>query len=143
MTVPPEGPKRPVKQDVGENTEMPKPRIIPCVVAIGLVLGLSACTNPYDPVQRTIGGGLIGAGSGAAIGAAAAGGHGAALGAAVGGTLGAVAGLITTPPPPAYHGYYNHRRYARHNVRRHRCVDCGHAVGNTATAARTNAPSGY
>ncbi len=47
---------------------MTKPRIIPCVVAIGLVLGLSACTNPYDPVQRTIGGGLIGAGSGAAIG---------------------------------------------------------------------------
>ena len=34
---------------------MTKPRIIPCVVAIGLVLGLSACTNPYDPVQRTIG----------------------------------------------------------------------------------------
>lgn len=78
---------------------MTKPRIIPCVVAIGLVLGLSACTNPYDPVQRFIGGGLIGAGSGAAIGAAAAGGHGAALGAAVGGAVGAVGGLITTPPP--------------------------------------------
>jgi hypothetical protein len=56
-------------------------------------LWLSACTNPYDPVQRTIGGGLIGAGSGAAIGAAAAGGHGAALGAAVGGAVGAVSGL--------------------------------------------------
>jgi hypothetical protein len=64
-----------------------------------LLLGLSACTNPYDPVQRTIGGGLIGAGSGAAIGAAAAGGHGAALGAAVGGAVGAIGGLITTPPP--------------------------------------------
>ena len=72
------------------------------MVAAGLVLGLSACTNPYDPVQRTIGGGLIGAGSGAAIGAAAAGAHGAALGAAVGG--GAVGGLIATPPPPRY-GY--------------------------------------
>jgi hypothetical protein len=70
------------------------------VVAVGLLLGLSACTNPYDPLQRTIGGGLIGAGSGAAIGAAAAGGHGAALGAAVGGAVGAVSGLITTPPPP-------------------------------------------
>jgi hypothetical protein len=57
---------------------MIKPRITPCVVAVGLIFGLSACTNPYDPVQRTIGGGLIGAGSGAAIGAAAAGGHGAA-----------------------------------------------------------------
>jgi hypothetical protein len=117
---------------------MTKPRIIPCVVAIGLVLGLLACTNPYDPVQRTIGGGLIGAGSGAAIGAAAAGGHGAALGAAVGGAVGAVAGLITTPPPPAYHGSYNHRRYASNKRKRH-CVDCG----STAAAAPTNAPSGY
>jgi len=78
---------------------MIKPRITPCVVAVGLIFGLSGCTNPYDPVQRTIGGGLIGAGSGAAIGAAAAGGHGAALGAAVGGAAGAVGGLITTPPP--------------------------------------------
>jgi hypothetical protein len=79
---------------------MIKPRITPRVVAVGLLFGVSACTNPYDPVQRTIGGGLIGAGSGAAIGAAAAGGHGAALGAAVGGVVGAVGGLITTPPPP-------------------------------------------
>ena len=78
---------------------MTKPRIAACVVAVGLIFSLSACTNPYDPVQRTIGGGLIGAGSGAAIGAAAAGGHGAALGAAVGGAVGAVGGLITTPPP--------------------------------------------
>ena len=78
---------------------MIKPRIIPCVVAVGLIFGLSACANPYDPVQRTIGGGLIGAGSGAAIGAAAAGGHGAALGAAVGGAVGAVGGLLTTPSP--------------------------------------------
>jgi len=83
---------------------MTRRRNIPCMVGAGLVLSLSACTNPYDPVQRTIGGGLIGAGSGAAIGAAAAGGHGAALGAAVGGAVGAVGGLITTPPPPRY-GY--------------------------------------
>src|SRR6266478_6982063 len=115
--------------------------IFPRVLVAGLTLTLSACTNPYDPVQRTIGGGLIGAGSGAAIGAAAAGGHGAALGAAVGGAVGAVAGLITTPPPPAYQGYYNHRHYARYNRRRHHCIDCGHAVGSTATAAPTNAPS--
>ena len=86
-------------------------QIIPGVIAIGLILGLSACTNPYDPVQRFVGGGLIGAGSGAAIGAAAAGGHGAALGAAVGGAVGAVTGLLTTPPPPVYHSYYNHRHY--------------------------------
>ena len=82
------------------------------IVAVGIVLGLAACTNPYDPMQRFVGGGLIGAGSGAAIGAAAAGGHGAALGAAVGGAVGAVTGLITTPPPPAYYGYNNHRHYA-------------------------------
>jgi hypothetical protein len=130
---------------------MIKSWIISCAVALGLIIGLSACTNPYDPVQRMIGGGLIGAGSGAAIGAAAAGGHGAALGAAVGGAVGAVAGLITTPPPPAYHGYYNHRRYgysnyrhyARYNGRRHHCVDCRQAVGSTASAAPTNVPSGY
>jgi hypothetical protein len=72
------------------------------VLVVGVALSLSACTNPYDPVQRTIGGGLIGAGSGAAIGAAASGGHGAALGAAVGGAVGAVGGLITTPAPPRY-----------------------------------------
>jgi hypothetical protein len=90
-----------------------------------------------DPVQRFVGGGLIGAGSGAAIGAAAAGGHGAALGAPVGGAVGAVTGLITTPPPPTYHGYYNHPHYASYSGRRH------HAPGSTATAASTNAPSGY
>ena len=78
---------------------MTKRGTFPWVVAVGFLFGLSACTNPYDPVQRFIGGGLIGAGSGAAIGAAAAGGHGAALGAAVGGAVGAVGGLITTPPP--------------------------------------------
>ena len=73
-----------------------KPRITPHVVAVALMFGLSACTNPYDPVQRFIGGGLIGAGSGAAIGAAAVDGHGAALGAAIGGAVGALGGLITT-----------------------------------------------
>jgi hypothetical protein len=88
---------------------MIRSRMIPFVVMAGLVLGLSACTNPYDPVQRMIGGGLIGAGSGAVIGAAAGGGHGAALGAAVGGAVGAVGGLITTPSPPAHYGYYNHQ----------------------------------
>lgn len=75
--------------------------------AAGLVLliGLSGCTNPYDPAQRAIGGGLIGAGSGAAIGGAAAGWHGAAIGAAVGGAAGVVGGLLTTPPAPAPAAY--------------------------------------
>ena len=122
------------------DTEVTGPQIFPCLVAIWLILGLSACTNPYDPMQRFVGGGLIGAGSGAAIGAAAAGGHGAALGAAVGGAVGAVTGLLTTPPPPSYHsysrrqyGYSNHRHYANFNGRRQ----------HTATAASTNAPAGY
>jgi hypothetical protein len=120
-----------------ENSEMMKLRILPCAAAAGLILAVTACTNPYDPVQRTIGGGLIGAGSGAAIGAAAAGGHGAALGAAVGGAVGAVTGLLTTPPPPVYHGSHKPKRYARHNGRGNR-----QAGGNSAAVASTNPDSG-
>jgi hypothetical protein len=72
-----------------------------------LPLALSACTNPYDPVQRGLGGGILGAASGAAIGAAAGGGPGAALGAAIGGATGIVGGVASTPPPPrgTYYGY--------------------------------------
>lgn len=65
-----------------------------------LVWGLSACTNPYDPGQRALGGGLLGAGTGAAIGGAVGGGSGAAMGAAIGGAVGAIGGAATTPPPP-------------------------------------------
>jgi hypothetical protein len=81
-------------------------RIAPYVIA-AFALGLSACTNPYDPVQRGLGGGILGAASGAAIGAAAGGGPGAALGAAIGGATGIVGGVATTPPPPpgTYFGY--------------------------------------
>jgi len=81
-------------------------RIVSCVIA-ALALVLSACTNPYDPVQRGFAGGLWGAASGAAIGAAAGGGPGAALGAAVGGATGIFGGVATTPPPPpgTYYGY--------------------------------------
>jgi predicted lipid-binding transport protein (Tim44 family) len=76
------------------------------LVAIGLVLALSACTDPYDPGQRAIGGGLLGAGAGAAIGGIAGGGHGAAVGALVGGGVGAVGGAVTTPQRPPPQGYY-------------------------------------
>src|SRR6516225_6454207 len=81
-------------------------RIAPYLIA-ALALGLSACTNPYDPVQRGLGGGVLGAASGAAIGAAAGGGPGAALGAAIGGATGIFGGVATTPPPPpgTYYGY--------------------------------------
>jgi hypothetical protein len=91
-------------------------RLAPYVIA-ALALGLSACTNPYDPVQRGLGGGLLGAASGAAIGAAAGGGPGAALGAAIGGATGIVGGVATTPPPPlgTYYGYsaYGYPGYAQ------------------------------
>ncbi len=74
------------------------------VAALGLALGLGACSDPYDPGQRAIGGGLLGAGAGAAIGGLAGGGRGAAIGALGGGALGAGAGAVTTPQRPAY-GY--------------------------------------
>ncbi len=81
-------------------------RIAPYLIA-ALALSLSACTNPYDPVQRGLGGGILGAASGAAIGAAAGGGPGAALGAAIGGATGIFGGVASTPPPPpgTYFGY--------------------------------------
>ncbi len=86
------------------------------VAALGVALALSACTDPYDPGQRALAGGAIGAGAGAAIGGAAAGWHGAAIGALAGGAVGAVTGAVTTPhpppprysppPPPPPRGYY-------------------------------------
>src|SRR2546430_14327684 len=87
---------------------MTKRSIASGAVGAGLILALAGCTNPYDPGQRAVGGGLLGAGAGAAIGGAAGGGRGAAIGAAVGGATGAVTGAATTPPPPpppAGYGY--------------------------------------
>jgi hypothetical protein len=31
-------------------------------IGLAMLLGLSACTDPYDPAQRAVGGGLLGAG---------------------------------------------------------------------------------
>jgi Protein of unknown function (DUF2924) len=45
--------------DVGRS--MMRSQMIPGVVATGMILALAACTNPYDPVQRFVVGGLIGA----------------------------------------------------------------------------------
>ncbi|HLY88572.1 MAG TPA: YMGG-like glycine zipper-containing protein [Acetobacteraceae bacterium] len=70
-------------------------------VSLGIALALSACSNPYDPGQRALGGAAIGAGAGAAIGGLAGGWHGAAIGALAGGALGAVTGAVTTPHPPS------------------------------------------
>jgi hypothetical protein len=74
------------------------------LAALGLALGLGACTDPYDPGQRAVGGGLIGAAGGAALGGALGGGSGAAIGALSGAAVGAGTGYITTPQRPAY-GY--------------------------------------
>jgi hypothetical protein len=77
--------------------------------ALGGLSLLTACTDPYNPGQRALGGAAIGAGSGALIGGLAGGGHGAAIGALVGGGLGAAAGAATTPQHPYYdNGYYGH-----------------------------------
>lgn len=71
---------------------------------------LAGCTNPYDPGQRALGGGAIGAAGGAAIGGLAGGGRGALAGALLGGALGAVGGAVTTPSPPPRE-YEAPRRY--------------------------------
>jgi hypothetical protein len=96
----------PLSRRLFKKEKMMKRSIAPGFVAAALVLGLAGCTNPYDPGQRAVGGGLLGAGAGAAIGGAVGGGHGAALGAAIGGASGAVTGAATTPPPPPPPGAY-------------------------------------
>lgn len=77
-------------------------------LAAAALAALAACTDPYSPGQRAVGGGLIGAGAGAAIGGLAGGGRGAAAGALIGGGLGAAGGALTTPErPPPPQGYYD------------------------------------
>lgn len=68
----------------------------------GGLFGLAAC-DPYSPGQRAVGGGLLGAGAGAAIGGLA--GGNAGTGALIGGGLGAIGGAATTPQRPVYRGY--------------------------------------
>ena len=77
----------------------------PAAAAFAALLTLSACSDPYDPGQRALGGGAIGAGAGALIGGLAGGWEAAGIGALAGGALGAVTGAVTTPhpPPPAYY----------------------------------------
>jgi YMGG-like Gly-zipper len=72
---------------------------------VGVILALTACTDPYSPGQRAVGGGLLGAGAGAAIGGLAGGGRGAGTGALIGGGVGAVGGALTTPQRPYYGAY--------------------------------------
>lgn len=66
------------------------------VMAIAILAGgLTACNTPEE---RAVGGGLLGAATGAALGAAVTGrGGGALAGAAIGGLGGALLGAGTTP----------------------------------------------
>jgi hypothetical protein len=82
--------------------------MIAIVATIGLATSLTACSNPYDPGQRAVGGGLIGAAAGAGIGGLAGGGKGAVAGGLIGGAVGALGGAATTPtaPPPPAPAYY-------------------------------------
>ena len=89
---------------------MGKQSIFASVIGATLMFATAAFADPYNPVDRAVGGGLVGAGTGAVIGAIAGGGRGAGIGAAVGGGVGAVAGAATTPPRPYHsHRYRNHR----------------------------------
>jgi hypothetical protein len=71
------------------------------LAALGLALGLTACTDPNNPGQRAVGGGLIGGAAGAGIGALAGGGKGALIGGVAGTAVGAGTGYLTTPQRPA------------------------------------------
>jgi len=84
------------------------------VIGAGCLLAAAAQADPYDPGERALGGGLVGAGTGAVIGAIAGGGRGAGIGAAVGGGLGAVAGAATTPARPPRSAYRRHYHYVHH-----------------------------
>ncbi len=56
-------------------------RKLALVMGLAGLVGLSSCTDPYDPGQRALGGAGIGAGTGAILGAA----------------------TTPTPPPPGYY----------------------------------------
>lgn len=71
---------------------------------LGAALCLGACSNPYSPGQRAVGGGVLGGAGGAAVGGLLGGGKGALIGGLGGAALGAGTGAATTPQRPTY-GY--------------------------------------
>ncbi len=89
------------------------------LLAIGALIAPLAACNAYSPQDRAVAGGLIGAGTGAVIGAAATGRPGGALaGAAIGGAGGAILGAATTPRPyygRRCRGYDEYGRYVAYN----------------------------
>ncbi len=90
---------------VAEGISKMRQIIASCVLAAAIALSVTGCSDPYNPNQRAVGGGLLGAGAGAAIGGLAGGGTGALVGGLAGGALGAVGGAATTPQPPRYNRY--------------------------------------
>ncbi len=73
-------------------------KLLLCAAFVGAT-GVAGCG--YTPEQRATSGGLIGAGTGAAIASAAGGGPGAVIaGALLGGGTGALIGANTRPAPP-------------------------------------------
>src|ERR1700745_1205379 len=97
---------------VATEMKMKKQVTFASVIGAGLLVATTAYADPYNPGERALGGGLLGAGTGAVIGAIAGGGRGAGIGAAVGGGLGAVAGAATTPARPPRHQYRRHYYHA-------------------------------
>jgi hypothetical protein len=83
-----------------DGTRMTQKQTLTLAV-LGIALGLGACTDPNNPGQRAVGGGLIGGAAGAGIGALAGGGKGALIGGVAGTAVGAGTGYITTPQRPA------------------------------------------
>ena len=75
---------------------MRKQSTIVGLISGGLVLATTAFVEPCNLADRALGGGLVGAGTGAVIGAIAGGGRGAGIGAAVGG------GVARSRAPPLH-----------------------------------------
>ena len=88
------------RKDIPMTLRRTIPKLVIPVMALTGLLTLGACSDPYDPGQRAVGGGLLGAGAGAAIGGIAGGGNGALAGALIGGAAGALGGAATTPQAP-------------------------------------------
>jgi osmotically inducible lipoprotein OsmB len=88
-------------------------------VAIVLAGSLTAC-NAYNPTDRAVAGGLIGAGTGAVVGGVATRSPGGAIaGAVIGGAGGAIIGAATTPSQSysrrrSCGGYDEYGRYVRY-----------------------------
>ena len=60
-----------------EMKRMKRQATVAGVIGAGLIYAMAASADPYNPGERALGGGLLGAGTGALIGAIAGGGRGA------------------------------------------------------------------